>query len=138
MRADTKEQREDGETGGAEGEVRDPGGHPRHAGKDGKAQRKTAVIRNDSPKVTVSWELGMGSCTTALPPAADPLAQTEGRVRGEQLSDFFLAVLLSFGPKSYQPPCFPWPQDTPFDPRSHSFMPTFSLTPQNPGTRWAQ
>ena len=30
----------------------------------------------------------------------------------------FLAVLLSFGPKSYQPQGFPWPQDTPFDPRS--------------------
>lgn len=37
-----------------------------------------AMVRNDSPKVTVSWELGLGSCTTALPPAADPLAQTEG------------------------------------------------------------
>lgn len=36
------------------------------------------MVRNDSPKVTVSWELGLGSCTTALPPAADPLAQTEG------------------------------------------------------------
>ena len=45
MRADTKEQREDGETGGVEGEVRDPGGHPRHAGKDGKAQRKTGERR---------------------------------------------------------------------------------------------
>ena len=45
MRADTKEQREDGEAGGAEGEVRDPGGHPRHAGKDGKAQRKTGERR---------------------------------------------------------------------------------------------
>ncbi|KAI4544730.1 hypothetical protein MG293_004996 [Ovis ammon polii] len=37
-----------------------------------------AMVRNDSPKVTVSWELGLGSCTTALLPAADPLAQTEG------------------------------------------------------------
>lgn len=34
-----------------------------------------------------------------------------GRVRGEQLSDFFLAVLLSFGPESYQPQGFPWLQD---------------------------
>lgn len=46
----------------------------------------TAVIRNNSPKVTVSWELGMGSCTTTLPPAADPLAQTEGNTTsGESL-----------------------------------------------------
>ena len=44
------------------------------------------AVRNDSPKVTVSWELGMGSCTMALPPAADPLAQTEGNTTsGESL-----------------------------------------------------
>ena len=42
--------------------------------------------RGLTPRVTVSWELGMGSCTTALPPAADPLAQTEGNTTsGESL-----------------------------------------------------